>query len=160
MEQKITAAARVVEILHGGQASKRTPAVDQLQIKSELTNPFRRRLIALSDDKVLSGSDVPTSNFAIKADMHDASGAQYRSKNAPTCHWVIEVVQYADTLDEIEGLADGFQPQNVGLYVFDVRDAQLSRFSLRVGEARCTKVDRQNRRRWKSLRRLDRLLCG
>ena len=44
MEQKITAATRVVEILQGCQASKRTPSVDQLQVKSELTNPFRRRL--------------------------------------------------------------------------------------------------------------------
>ncbi len=52
------------------------------------------------------------------------------------------------------------EPQNVGLRVFDVPDAQLPRLSLRVGEARCAEIDRQNLRRGKSLRRLDRLLSG
>src|SRR5260221_1599808 len=91
MEQKITAATRVVEVLQGCQAPERTPSVDQLQIKSEPTNPFRRRLIALSDDKVLSGSDVLTGKLAIETDMDDAPGAQYGSKNAPTCHSILHM---------------------------------------------------------------------
>ena len=92
--------------------------------------------------------------------MHDAAGAQQGPKNAPTCHGILEMMQHADALDEIEGLANGSEPQNVGPCVFDVPDAQLPRLALRVGEARCTEIDRQNPRRWKSLRRLDRLLSG
>ncbi len=107
MEQEIAAATRVVEILQCSQASEPTPSVGQLQIKSELTNPFRRRLITSSDDKVSSGSDVPTSKRAIKTDMHDTAWPQYRPKNAPTCHWILEMVQDADALDEIEGPSDG-----------------------------------------------------
>src|SRR6516162_5642020 len=36
VEKQISAAARIIEILYGCQASQRTPAIDQLQIKSEL----------------------------------------------------------------------------------------------------------------------------
>src|SRR5262249_24114161 len=107
-----------------------------------------------------SGGDVAASELAVEADVHDAAGTQYRSKNAPACHRVLEMVQHADALDKIEGPADGAQSENVGLCVFDVRNASLSRFSLRVGEARSTEIHRQNFRRWKSLRRLYRLLSG
>src|SRR5262245_43264352 len=70
------------------------------------------------------------------------------------------MVQHADALYEIERLSERFELQDVALRVFDVRDAQLSRLSLRVGEARGAQVDRQNPGRREPLRRLNRLLPG
>ena len=68
------------------------------EIKPELTNSFRRRLVALSGDEVLSGSDVPASKLAVETDMHDAAGAQQGSKNAPTRQRILEMVQHADSI--------------------------------------------------------------
>src|SRR4051812_31718927 len=109
---------------------------------------------------MLCGSNVPPSKLAIEPDVHDAAGTQQGSKYAPAGQWIIKMVQHADALDEIEALADQSQLQNVSLCVFDVNEAELSRLSLCVGEARATKIDGQNLRRWKSLRRLNRLLSG
>jgi len=67
------------------------------------------------------------------------------------------MVQHADRLDDVEAPIERSKPENIGLAVFDIGQAQGAGFPAGVSQAGAADVDRQDARFRKSQRAIDRM---
>src|SRR6266536_6663098 len=70
------------------------------------------------------------------------------------------MMQHADRDDRVERSTDRAEIHEIGLRVFDVREAKLARLPFCVAEARQTQIDSEDARVWKLLGRADRFAAG
>src|SRR5581483_2290676 len=84
MEQQITTAARVIEILELDQGAERSPPILQLQVEPEATNVLSGRRVAELSGLPCSCSDIASRQRAVESDPHDSTGPQQGPKHAPS----------------------------------------------------------------------------
>src|SRR6185503_10355677 len=101
-------------------------------------------LPALGSNELARAHDGAPAELAIEPDAHARPGLAQPGEDAPTGERVLEVMQDARALDEIEALRQSAHRQDVRLPVFDVSQAKLDGLALRVRQARQAEVDRQH----------------
>ena len=160
MEDEIAAGAQAVEILAAGHPHEERIVRSCQDGGAAGAYAFGRRREAPRRDELAGANDVPARDLAVETDAHHAARAQQRAKDSPAGHRVLEVMQHAGAIDDVEAFGQRAQRQDVGLPVFDVADPELACLARRVGEARQAQIDGQHARIRESPRRADRMPSG
>jgi hypothetical protein len=103
---------------------------------------------------------VAARKLAVEAHAHESTRPQDRDQHPPAFERIGEMVQHAASLDEIEGLADRPQLQNIGLRISQTGQSQRARLSLRIAEAGQAEIDRKRIDAAEPLGGFDRVLTG
>src|SRR5450759_3399418 len=112
----------------------------------DAANVCRRGDIAVLRDIGARVRDVVAGDFAVKAEMHDAAGAQQREQDAPPLERVAHVMQHALAVDHIEGAANSAELEDVALRVFDAIRERCRRLAFGVTETAQAEIDREHAR--------------
>lgn len=118
VEQQVAAGADAEEIRRiQGRAEIR--AVARLhQVLAEAPNLIGRGTVTALGDELPYPHDVAPRRRAVKAELHEAAGAQQGQQHLPSGPRVGEVVQHADRFDYIKAAPERAELEQVGLRIF------------------------------------------
>ena len=98
--------------------------------------------------------------FTVEADIHYSAWAQQCDQRSPARQRVGHMMKHADCFDQIERAAERAEIEDIGLHIFQPREADLLGLALGVGEACSAEVERNHLRADELTRRHDRMLAG
>ena len=104
VEDEVAAPAQAVEILaarHPREQRVVRPGEDRGAAGADAGGRGRE---ARRRDELARADDVPARDLAVEPDAHHAAGAQQRAEDPPAGDRILEVMQHAGAIDDVEAL--------------------------------------------------------
>src|SRR5262245_30297057 len=135
VEAQVAAAAHVVEIRRLPEPADIAVLGFGNKLLTEAADVSGARAIAALGDQAAHVDDMLAAERAVEAEIHEPARPQQLEQNAPARERIVEVVQHAAGLDDIERLSKRAELEDVGLRIVDVGDRKLASLAHGVAKA-------------------------
>src|SRR5262245_30148489 len=122
MEAQVAAAAHVVEIRRLPEPADIGALAFGNKLLTEAADVHGARSIAAFGNQATHVDDVFAAKRAVEPEIHEAARPQQVDEHAPARERIIEMVQHATGLDDIERLPQSAELEDIGLRIVDVGD--------------------------------------